>query len=241
MIAAPKSLRRIRVRFNALATLPTQDPDAAIVESPEGDHRAGILRGGHQRAHPGKVPGRTRVRRATRGHRGTRRTDLSAPHLSAAGARRRLLQWPSRTDRQERWPPPPGDGAPKPVCTYCDSQPPASSADAPSCRSSSDTWARTCRSPSCAQTPFSPGQPRQPVSGAGDPRTRTHHHLRLHHHDPAAAVRPASVRRRPHHVLQRLPFRRPGSTRKFPGRSPDQPGRPGRRIAYRNAQHLFRL
>jgi len=44
-----------------------QDPGAAIVEAKRAITDLGFLRRRHQRAHPGTVPGRTRVRRITHG------------------------------------------------------------------------------------------------------------------------------------------------------------------------------
>ena len=52
-----------------------------------------------------------------------------------------------------------------------------------------------------ADTILSRADPGMPLGGRSHPRTRAHHHLRLHH-DAAAAVRPSGVRRRPHHVLE---------------------------------------
>src|ERR1700682_6093172 len=70
-----------RDRFNALGTRPTRGPWCGDRGSQALDHRVGIVRCCHQRAHPGTHPGCIRVRRITHGHRGTRRSDLPAPHL----------------------------------------------------------------------------------------------------------------------------------------------------------------
>jgi predicted TIM-barrel fold metal-dependent hydrolase len=132
-------------RFNALATLPTQDPGAAIVEAERAITElgfCGVVINGHTQGRFLDAPEFDELLTAIE--------ELDAPiYLHPTYPPQQvadvyfsgLPEQAGRALATAAW-----DGTPRPACTCCGWRPRASSPVIPTCRSSSGTWVRTCRS-----------------------------------------------------------------------------------------------
>ncbi|MDT7793655.1 MAG: uncharacterized protein QOD59_3091, partial [Mycobacterium sp.] len=132
-------------RFNALATLPTQDPAAAIVEAKRAITElgfCGVVINGHTQGRFLDAPEFDGLLTAIE--------ELDVPiYLHPTYPPQQvadvyfsgLPEQAGRALATAAW-----DGTPRPACTCCGWRPRASSPVIPNCRSSSGTWVRTCRS-----------------------------------------------------------------------------------------------
>ena len=198
-------------RFQGLAALPMQDPDAATREldalraRPRHSRRAG------QRLQPGRRPGRRHLLRPAavpavlgRG-RTAGRAVLPASAQPAARARPYLrAAIPGCSAR-------PGRSRKKPPCTRCVSWPRACSMRTRNCESSSAISAKACPIRCGASTIATAGSRRRRRSGEASARRIFSREL-LHHHlgefpHPDADRRHAGDRRGSHPVLGRLAVR----------------------------------
>ncbi len=131
-------------RFQALASLPTQDPAAATVEVKRAITELGfrgVIINGHTGGRFLDAPELDELLGTI--------ADLAAPiylHPTFPPPQVAEVYFGGLPPRSRRAPTPGrGAGTPRPACTCCAWPPPACSPATPSCRSSWATWARTCR------------------------------------------------------------------------------------------------